>query len=292
MSSIWNRVFRRRPQRQGSAHQYQQEEAYILGTGHGEVNRLDLQHFMFRWEFQGDFSVPLRDPLAILDVACGTGRWAREMARLFPNANVIGFDNNAQQIEYANQEAVRRGDVLPDNCTLLVGDALQPFPYGDGIFQMTMARANSAYVPIEYWPRFLAEMVRVTAHGGWMEVRDFGVVQSQSQALTTMVATFSQLATARGIYPGLGPYITGYFDALPLREKHMRRVTARYGQRPSRGGRLLITDFLALLERVAPGIDRAGLMEQAQWQRLLQQARSEVEGGNTEVELVAAYGRR
>src|SRR5579875_2352720 len=105
--------FRRR--RRISPRQIRQEQEYIFGQGQLEANRLDLQHFMFRWEFEGDYTAPVRNPLAILDVACGTGRWAREMARRFPNATVFGFDINQEQINVANLEATKRGETLPDN---------------------------------------------------------------------------------------------------------------------------------------------------------------------------------
>jgi 2-polyprenyl-3-methyl-5-hydroxy-6-metoxy-1,4-benzoquinol methylase len=59
---------------------------YIFGESEAEISRLDLQHYMFRWEFGGDISAPLQAPSGILDVACGTGRLARDLARQFPDA--------------------------------------------------------------------------------------------------------------------------------------------------------------------------------------------------------------
>lgn len=282
--------FRRR--KRISGREIRQQENYIFGQGQMEINRLDLQHFMFRWEFDGDYSAPLRNPLAILDVACGTGRWAREMARRFPNATVFGCDNNREQIDQATAEGVQRGEVLPDNCTFLVGDALQPLEFADNSFQFSMARANSAYVPIAYWPSLLAEMVRVTSPQGWIEVRDFGVVRSESLALTALTGIFVNLAAGRGIHPGVGPYLQRYFAPLLLSERHIKTVTVRAGPRATRGGRMLLADYLALMDRVTPIVARANLATADQWQKLWQQARQETAHCTTEVELTAAYGRR
>lgn len=44
---------------------------------------------MLRYALQGVYAVPLHSPLSILDVACGAGRWAIDMATLFPQANVV-----------------------------------------------------------------------------------------------------------------------------------------------------------------------------------------------------------
>lgn len=159
------RFFRQRP---GciSARQMRQDEAYIFGESQPESNRLDMQHFMFRWEFDGDYSAPIRNPLAILDVACGTGRWVRDVARRLPRATVYGFDMNREQLDRALMESEKRGEPIPLNCTFATGDALQRFNFPDHAFQLVMARANSAYVPIDRWPSLLQEMMRVTAPQG------------------------------------------------------------------------------------------------------------------------------
>jgi tRNA G46 methylase TrmB len=65
---------------------------YIFGESDAEISRLNFQHYMFRLAFGGDYSAPIKTPGDILDVACGTGRWVRDVARRFPETNVIGFD--------------------------------------------------------------------------------------------------------------------------------------------------------------------------------------------------------
>jgi ubiquinone/menaquinone biosynthesis C-methylase UbiE len=272
--------------------QIQQDEAYIFGKGNEEIRRLDLQHFMFRWEFGDDYSAPIRNARSILDVACGTGRWARDMARRFPRAQVVGFDNNPQQIENAIQQAFTVGDMVPNNCSLLVGDALGRFGFANASFHFVMARANSAYVPIERWPHLLNEMLRVTAPGGWIEVRDFGVVRTESIALTAMTGIFANLAAGRNLHPGVGPYIDKYLAQQPVRDIRIKRVTVRAGRRPTRAGRLLLADYLALMDRIGPLVARIGLASQDQWNQLMRQARDETAYVTTEVELTAAYARR
>lgn len=269
------------------------QQAYLFGESEAEISRLDMQHFLFRWEFGGDFSAPIRAPREILDVACGTGRWARDMARHFPQATVIGFDVNREQIERSLAEgAVKGTDTLPPNCTFLTGDALQPFGFANGAFDFVMARANSAYLPVSRWPSMVAEMARVTRRGGWVEVRDFALVQSESQALDKLTLLFAQVAANRGLHPGSGPYLGDYLRGAPLRNVHVRRVTARAGARATRGGRLMLIDYLTLLERVTPLVAQIGLLPAAEWEHLLRRARLETASTTTEVTLTAAYGQR
>ncbi len=65
---------------------------YVLPKDLDETNRLDFQHYMLRSFFRGNYLAPIRQPRDILDVGCGTGRWAMELATEFPDANVIGVD--------------------------------------------------------------------------------------------------------------------------------------------------------------------------------------------------------
>lgn len=290
----WFSWFRQRPTGQNTpATRARQQRDYLLGAGEEEISRLDMQHFMFRWELGDDVLAPVTNPSAILDVACGTGRWARDMARRFPQARIIGFDINAAQIERSLAEGAARGnDLLPKNCTFLAGDALQRFAFAEGTFDLVMARATSAFMPANRYPDLIAEMTRVARPGGWIELRDFGLVQSGSRALTEMTEIFQQLMAARGQYPGSGPYLAEPLARAGLRDIRVKTVTVRSGVQPSRGGRLMLADYLALMERLSPIMERAGLASQAHWQHLLGAAQQETTSQSAEVALTAAYGRR
>jgi ubiquinone/menaquinone biosynthesis C-methylase UbiE len=128
------------------------------------------------------------------------------VARRFPQANVIGFDLDDEQIEPSLAEGAERGsDSMPKNCTFVAGDALQRFAFADGTFDLVMARATSAFMPISRYPELLAEMSRVARPEGCIELRDFGLVRSGSRALTELTGLFQNLVAARGQYPGSGP---------------------------------------------------------------------------------------
>jgi ubiquinone/menaquinone biosynthesis C-methylase UbiE len=280
------RLFRRSPREPQQAGDRRARRRYVLGDSEQEISRLDMQHYMFRWEFGGDYLAPVR-PRVILDVACGTGRWAMDMARLFPQAAVAAFDNNPDLIGRALNDPE-----LPGNCTFVVADALTPFAFADGSFDLVMARANSSYLAIPQWPIVVAEMVRVTAPGGWVELRDFGLAQSESPAVMALTDRFAQMVARRPMYPGAGPHLANLLQAAGLRDIKARTVVVRMGRRPTRGGRLMITDYLSMLERLTPVIAQMGLAPQAQWEGWLVQARQETVTATTRVSLTAAYGRR
>ena len=267
---------------------------YVLGESEAEISRLNFQHYMFRFAFGTDYSSPIRAPRNILDVASGTGRWAREMARRFSGANVIGFDINRELLEVSLAEGL---EVVPENCVFVPGDALQRFPFEDGSFDFAMARACSSFVPAAQWPQVIGEMIRVTRPGGWIEIRDFGLAQSRNAALNELTVKFALLAQGRGLHPGAGPFLKQYLTATRLRDVHVNNILVRSGStQATRAGQLGLTDYLALLERFTPIVERARLDSAAHWQSLLSQARTETraypDSQFVEVELTAAYGRR
>lgn len=269
-------------------------DGYIFGESDAEISRLNFQHYMFRLAFGGDYSAPIQAPMDVLDVACGTGRWARDMARRFPAANVLGFDINRDLLDASLAEA---DETIPENCRFVHGDALQPFDFSDAVFSFVMARACSAFIPAAQWPTVVGEMARVVRPGGWIEVRDFGLVRSTNAALNALTLQFANLAQARSIHPGAGSFLRSYLTTAHLRDVQVRQVHLRSGVRSgTRAGQLMLADYLALMERVTPLIARAGLASAEQWQQLLTQARTETrmfpDEQYAEVDLTAAYGRR
>jgi ubiquinone/menaquinone biosynthesis C-methylase UbiE len=233
-------------------------------------------------------------PQDILDVASGTGRLARELAGRFPQANVIGFDINSDQL---NASLAEGNDPLPDNCTFLVGSALESFAFAPGSFDFTMARACSSFIPVAQWPQVIREMMRVTRRGGWVEIRDFGLVRSQNVALNELTAKFAHMGNARGIHPGAGPFLKQYIDLMGGRHLQVRNVTIRSGAlgKASRAGQLLLADYLALMERVTPLVSQTGLDTSQHWVALIRKARDDTRvdpaRNYAEVELTSACFR-
>src|SRR5689334_15401882 len=82
----------RSSERAGLIDRLRHQAPYVLPHNDSEVKRLDFQHFLLRFGLRGNFAAPVRNVSSILDVGCGTGRWAMEVATIFPQANVIGVD--------------------------------------------------------------------------------------------------------------------------------------------------------------------------------------------------------
>ncbi|KAJ5216010.1 uncharacterized protein N7498_002417 [Penicillium cinerascens] len=95
-------------------HRYH-EGAYPYPNDEQELDRLDMQHHMFRMVMEDKlYNVPLDDPKELLDIGTGSGIWPIEMAPLFPNAAITGTDLSPVQ-----------PTEVPENVHFLVDDATE-----------------------------------------------------------------------------------------------------------------------------------------------------------------------
>jgi SAM-dependent methyltransferase len=103
---------------------------YVMPKDKVEGDRLDLQHHLYKLLLGRNSFARLRQPRAILDVACGTGMWCREMALEFPRAQVVGFDIDRTPLE-ASLARLGPGGQFPPNFKFLEANALERFPFED-----------------------------------------------------------------------------------------------------------------------------------------------------------------
>ncbi|RPA74259.1 S-adenosyl-L-methionine-dependent methyltransferase, partial [Ascobolus immersus RN42] len=95
--------------------------SYLLPTDQDEEIRLKFAHDIWRDHLGGKPFLSTLPPadgeFKILDLGSGFGHWALEVAALYPDADVLGFDLNAVQIEV---------DEVPKNVEFAVGDLEEP----------------------------------------------------------------------------------------------------------------------------------------------------------------------
>ncbi|RAQ97143.1 class I SAM-dependent methyltransferase [Thermogemmatispora tikiterensis] len=99
----------------------------------------------------------------VLDVACGPGGWALELAETYRHLRVVGIDISQRMIEFARTLAATQQ--LP-NVSFQVMDALKPLAFKDESFDLINARFISTFMPARSWPAFLQECMRICRPGG------------------------------------------------------------------------------------------------------------------------------
>lgn len=129
------------------------DETYMLSARAAEFYESTFVPALF-WEWARRL-VAFANPVAgqrVLDVACGTGVVAREIAHRVPDAEITGLDLNPAMLEVARR--------LDPQISWLEGDALA-LPFADGSFDLVVSQAALMFFPDRV--AALREMSRVCA---------------------------------------------------------------------------------------------------------------------------------
>ncbi len=261
---------------------------YVLPSDDKEINRLDFQHYMLRYTLRGNYAAPIETPHSILDVGSGTGRWAIEMARLFPNANVIGTDIAPPNPDQAPPDEAAR----PDNYAFIQGNILEGLPFADGAFDFTHMRLLLFAIPEARWPDVTRELVRVTRPGGWIEMVETGPQQHGGPAMDQVVDWITQASVRRGINPLLGPHIGEFLRSAGAVNVAGRTIALPVGAYGGRVGRLAETDVMGVLAGVKGLVASQNIATPDDYDRAAQVARTDLNRYKCTLPFYIAYGQR
>lgn len=151
----------------------------------------------------------------ILDIACGPGGWAVDVARAYPDTRVIAIDISQIMTEFARFQA-REQNLT--NTRFLVMDALKPLDFPDNSFDFVNARFISGFMPKAAWPALVQECLRILRPGGFIRLTEFETTISTSytseklgemfaRALQKAGQSFSPTGWQFGITPALGRFL-------------------------------------------------------------------------------------
>ncbi len=215
---------------------------YMLPKDLEESGRLDFQHVLLKNILKANYLAPIRNPLSILDVGCGTGRWGAEMARQFPQANVVGLD--LQEPSITSTSVVQGQERPPDNYVFVQGDITKGLPFADNSFDFVHMRLVVMGLPYAQWMPAVMEMKRVTKPGGWIELVDT-TVTARSPGSEQWVAWAQKLASFRGIDMTATAQIGEFLKQAGMRNVQMIPLEIPLGPWGGRIGVAMMADGLA-----------------------------------------------
>ncbi len=152
----------------------------------------------------------------ILDIGCGPGGWALEIAFASPDIEVVGFDISRTMIDYASALArVRK----IKNVSFHVMDAQQPLNFPDDAFDLVNARFL-AFLGPSVWPKLMQECKRITKAGGTIRLTEseWAMTNSSSheqvygmfyRAMKQVGQSYSPDGRIYDITPMLGGFLRG-----------------------------------------------------------------------------------
>ncbi|HLY31737.1 MAG TPA: class I SAM-dependent methyltransferase, partial [Ktedonobacterales bacterium] len=251
------------------------DATYPLPKDLGEVNRLDFQHFVLRNGFGGNYLAPVVSPHEIMDVGCGTGRWAMELAALFPEANVIGVDIVTPAVD--REATLGTGlDRRPPNYAYVQANVLEGLPFAERSFDFVHQRLLITAIPRDRWPYVVAELKRITRPGGWVELAEPGYPQHAGPGLTNLWDSWVALCALRKADFRMGPEIGDILETAGLRPVMRHVGEFPMGVHGGRLGQMSATDCLATADALRGPTIGAGVLSAAEYDRLVEMTRAEV----------------
>jgi ubiquinone/menaquinone biosynthesis C-methylase UbiE len=131
----------------------------------------------------------------VLDIGCGAGGWAIDVAHHFPKSRIIGIDISPAMITYASDLAVLHSF---KNCQFKLMDALNPLAFSDRFFDLVQIRMMRTTIPKDIWPTLLKECFRITRKGGILQRMECEQLITNSPALADYNRFFTRLLHQRG----------------------------------------------------------------------------------------------
>ncbi|KAI9358270.1 hypothetical protein DFJ73DRAFT_757983 [Zopfochytrium polystomum] len=197
----------------------------VAGEDHGVLNDEQTQQQQQREQHKTE---ELRGPPLVLDVGCGLGSWAFEVAARFPNAKIVAvvssnpekvrvFRSPIPVINSIPQKYQRRTEKkdnvpgfaaelaataapVPQNVSLVEADVVAGLPFPDSTFDFTFQRSLLSTVRADRWPAVVRELKRVTKPGGWIElVEPYGGFQRKGPVAAKLDADVLRVQKKFGI---------------------------------------------------------------------------------------------
>ena len=310
-------------QAEGRTHIDPAASPYAMPNSHLENMRLNLQHYILQKILHGNYVAPLGGaqtkpeqgiqtgnwtsmvlgqfldhqqviaasaPRRILDVGCGTGRWAFEMARQFPQAEIIGLDIVEPDTPYTDHHP------RPANYRFQLGNMMEIFPFSDKTFDVVHLRCLGTGIPAPRWKDLVQEVARLTAPGGWVESVEFGMPTNGGPAFTHLQQALAQLSGARGIDFACLRIIDSYMrqSSFPLDHIQSRVLDIPIGAHGKGIGLHMAWNVMLSMNALTDYVHQLGLFGQDAWKDLKAAVEAELYAGESQptAPLYIAIGRR
>ena len=209
--------------------------------GGQEIGRRDFQHHLLRQALRGAYVAPVGEPVAVLDVGCGTGRWALELAERFPQARIAGVDR-------VPPAALAAPGARPANLVFVAADVRDGLPFADATFDFVHMRLLLGAVPAVRWPGIVRELVRVTRLGGWVELVEGDLARGGGPAQDALNDWSIRASLSYGVDPRLGARIGDLLRDAGLSGVETRELILPIGDASGRLGAMMAVEFLAGVE--------------------------------------------
>ena len=168
-------------------------------------------------------------------------------------------------------------------------------PFADGTIGFVHQRLMNTAIPLKHWSQVVAELVRVTEPGGWVELAEITWgLNPEGEAIARLVGLWRSLGKKRGLDTTgyVWDHLDDYLRGRGLVNVHTRTVLLPVGDWGDQVGRLMKQDMRSLATQ---GSQRMATTFHISMERLyviIREAMDELEELRTQLRLRIAYGQR
>ncbi|HZU03076.1 MAG TPA: methyltransferase domain-containing protein [Ktedonobacteraceae bacterium] len=225
-------------------------------------------------------SLDLTQVSRVLDLACGSGGWARNVAHTYPEIDVIGVDVSQRMVRYAYAQADR--DAL-DNVTFQVMDILEPLTFPDEAFDVVNARQIVGFMSTDAWTKLLQECMRITRPGGAIRLVEAEWGTSNGKACEQLAGRLIQAMWLKGhgFYPegkllGITLMLTHFLREAGLEDIQYKAHAIDYSH-GTEAHKKWYQNALYGYPLLLPFMQKAGVITEKEFDHLYQQALDEMQ---------------
>ncbi|TFY63616.1 hypothetical protein EVG20_g6251 [Dentipellis fragilis] len=170
-----------------------------------DCSRLDAMHNGITQFLDGKLTpAPLENPRRILELGAGSGAWAIQAAKQFPDAEVVASDFNPLPLR-----------ALPPNMRFERADVTQRMPFEPASFDVVHIRFVLCHIPDGH--TLIPRIAELVAPGGWLLIDDCCMPISADGDCTNIrrcIEGYRAYMLANKQQPRLGDDLEGYLRAL------------------------------------------------------------------------------
>lgn len=127
--------------------------------------------------------IPIRHMRSVLDVGCGTGEWACEIAQKYPHLHINGLDTSTSSLEQAMQRASLANITT---VSFLQCELSRPLSLLDQSYDIIHIHSLVSLLMTARREQLLTEIQQLLNPGGWLSVADYEQGATSSPAFNEL----------------------------------------------------------------------------------------------------------
>ncbi|RIB27805.1 S-adenosyl-L-methionine-dependent methyltransferase [Gigaspora rosea] len=239
--------------RYSDGRRFHNDTKYIMPNDDEEVDRLQMQHFLYRNIWNGNYSAPVTEFLErgnckVLDVGCGPGTWLLDMSTTYQGSTFIGIDISP----------IFPTGIKPPNLTFYATNVLKGLPFPDNHFDFVYMRNLIIAFTEDEWNTVIGELIRVVKPGGWIELMEGNLeFEGEGACAQVLLGAFRSILRSNSMNPKICSQIYTFLSTSPLLKSFsFKEKLIPIGKWAGKIGEIASQDFCSLFLAVRGAICR------------------------------------